>query len=134
MNAHLRIARPVRNLEQSAVMYERGLDFKRLGAFEDHDGFDGVMLGAEDATYHLEFTYCHTHPVAPAPTSEDLLVFYVPEKAAWQARCRAMVNAGFIRVDSPNPYWSANGATFEDLDGYRVVLAAGKSPFDRLQA
>src|SRR5215467_708702 len=33
-----------------------------------------------------------------------------------------MIAAGFHRVPSYNPYWEAQGQTFEDLDGYRVVL------------
>lgn len=30
--------------------------------------------------------------------------------------------AGFIAVRSYNSYWDAAGRTFEDADGYRVVL------------
>lgn len=36
------------------------------------------MLGKSGLGYHLEFTYCRTHSVNPAPTPEDLLVFYRP--------------------------------------------------------
>lgn len=82
---HLRIARPVRDLDRSAALYERGLDFKRLGAFADHAGFDGIMLGPEGASYHFEFTRCRTQAVMPSPSAEDLLVFYLPDavQAAW---------------------------------------------------
>jgi hypothetical protein len=33
-----------------------------------------------------------------------------------------LINAGFKSVISFNPYWDANGRTFEDHDGYRLVL------------
>jgi len=33
-----------------------------------------------------------------------------------------MRSAGFQPVPSFNPYWDRNGAAFEDLDGYRIVL------------
>jgi hypothetical protein len=33
-----------------------------------------------------------------------------------------MVEAGYRPVPSNNPYWDQNGKTFEDPDGYRVVL------------
>ena len=33
-----------------------------------------------------------------------------------------MLAAGFRRVGSINPYWETRGRTFEDLDGYRIVL------------
>lgn len=33
-----------------------------------------------------------------------------------------MVMAGFNETKSYNPYWDVVGKTFEDIDGYRVVL------------
>ena len=33
-----------------------------------------------------------------------------------------MLAAGFVQVASFNPYWDVHGQTFEDVDGYRVVL------------
>jgi hypothetical protein len=33
-----------------------------------------------------------------------------------------MQDAGFAPVPSFNPYWDRQGATFEDPDGYRLVL------------
>jgi len=33
-----------------------------------------------------------------------------------------MLAAGFRQVASFNPYWDRCGRTFEDFDGYRVVL------------
>ncbi len=122
MPSHLRIARPVSALERSVDMYRTGLGLAELGRFENHAGFDGVMLGRPDLQYHLEFTYCRTHPVAPAPTAEDLLVFYLPDENEWQAACAAMLEAGFVEVSSFNPYWQQRGRTFEDFDRYRVVL------------
>lgn len=38
-------------------MHERGFGLTRIGHFEDHDGFDGVMLGHPLQTWHLEFTH-----------------------------------------------------------------------------
>jgi hypothetical protein len=103
-------------------MYSRGLGLCEVGRFEDHDGFDGVMLGLKGSSYHFEFTHSRTHPVVPAPTPEDLLVFYVPTAAEWQTACASMLAAGFKQVSSFNPYWETRGRTYEDPDGYRVVL------------
>lgn len=122
MYAHFRLARPVSDLSRSEAMYRAGLGFMRIGHFDDHDGFDGIMLGFPGEGYHLEFTYCRFHPVAPAPTAEDLLVFYLPNHAAWEFRCKAVLDAGFKQVSSLNPYWEKNGRAFEDHDGYRVVI------------
>jgi catechol 2,3-dioxygenase-like lactoylglutathione lyase family enzyme len=119
---HLRIARPVRDLARSVDMYRRGLGLRELGRFEDHDGFDGVMMGHADGAWHLELTWCRTHPVAPSPTPEDLLVLYIPEQAEWDAARERMLAAGFRQVPSFNPYWEVAGCTLEDPDGYRIVL------------
>lgn len=103
-------------------MYCAGLGFERLGSFEDHAGFDGVMLGHAGAEYHLEFTRQVGQPSGARPTAEDLLVFYLPEPALWAESCARMLGAGFREVVAHNPYWGERGKTFEDLDGYRVVL------------
>ena len=45
MSLHLRIARPVSNLDRSVALYRHGLGLEEIGRFENHEGFDGVMLG-----------------------------------------------------------------------------------------
>ena len=103
-------------------MYCRGLGLTELGRFENHDGFDGVMLGERDSGYHFEFTHCRSHPIQPTPTSEDLVVLYFASPSEWQGRCDSMIAAGFKLVKSFNPYWDVCGRTYEDHDGYRIVL------------
>ena len=44
------------------------------------------------------------------------------QRATWQAAVRRMETAAFALVLSYNPYWDEHGRTFEDPDGYRVVL------------
>ena len=103
-------------------MYRRGLGLSIIGSFEDHAGFDGVMLGVPGGGYHFELTRCRNHPVAPTPTAEDLVVLYIPGAAEWQTACERMAAARFAQVASFNPYWDARGRTYEDPDGYRIVL------------
>lgn len=121
-NHHLRLARPVSDPGRSEEMYRRALGLEVLGRFEDHDGFDGVMLGVPGATYHFELTRARGHEVRPSPTPEDLIVLYIPVESEWRAACDGMSTAGFVEVDPFNPYWAVRGRTFEDPDGYRVVL------------
>lgn len=118
----LRVARPTNRLREIAEMYREGLGFATIGQFVDHDGFDGIMLGHPGDPYHLEFTTRRDHLVSGAPSPDHLLVFYVPDAQQWNARCARMAAAGFRVVPSFNPYWDVAGRTFEDLDGYRVVL------------
>jgi hypothetical protein len=122
MSHHLRIARPVSDLSRSTAMYCAGLGLSVMGSFEDHEGFDGVMLGQPGSDCHFEFTRCRNHPVKASPTKEDLAVFYMEALHQWEAACRNMLAAGFEQVSSFNPYWDRCGRTFEDHDGYRVVL------------
>ncbi|HEY6823579.1 MAG TPA: VOC family protein, partial [Steroidobacteraceae bacterium] len=43
-------------------------------------------------------------------------------EAEWQLACERMTAAGFAAVSSFNPYWNLRGRSFQDPDGYRVVL------------
>ena len=119
---HLRVARPVSDLDRSVEMYCAGLGFSVLGSFREHNGFDGTMVGEPGAEVHFEFGVCRAHPIEPSPTPEDLVVLYVQESSKWAERCSALVAVGFREVQPLNPYWRERGRTFEDPDGYRVVL------------
>lgn len=127
MRHHLRIARGTDRLEAVVRMYCEGLRFEVLGRFEDHDGFDGVMLEHPGADHHLEFTTNRAAPNEASPGPDDLLVFYVPEPE-WADACARAETAGFVRVAAANPYWDRSGVTFTDVDGCRVVLHAGEWP------
>lgn len=119
----LRIARPSNNLNQVALMYQQGFNFEVLSRFENHDGFDGIILGHPHSAYHLEFTHHRGTIVDNAPTQDNLLIWYVPNITNNQYLTDKLLNAGFIHVKSYNPYWDLNGKTFEDCDGYRIVLS-----------
>jgi hypothetical protein len=118
----IRIALPTDNLAIISQMYIDGLGFKLLGSFEDHNGFDGAIIGHEQHLCHLEFTHHRRTAVGKVPTQDNLLVFYLPDEVAWQKSYQTMLAAGFIEVPSYNSYWDVVGKTFEDVDGYRVVL------------
>jgi len=118
----LRVARPTDNLPALLRFYRDGLGLSVLTSFTAHNGFDGITLGHAHAPYHLEFTHQPGHAVGRAPTADNLLVFYLPEAAEWQAAVQRMEAAGFAFGPSYNSYWDQQGITFEDPDGYRVVL------------
>lgn len=118
----LRVARPTENLDKVVEFYTKGLGLEVLYKFQDHEGFDGVMVGFPGAAYHLGFTSHRGHSVGHAPTQDNLLVFYLPNQAEWLEAIRAMKNAGYEPVPSYNPYWDKHGVTFADPDDYRIVL------------
>jgi catechol 2,3-dioxygenase-like lactoylglutathione lyase family enzyme len=118
----LRVARPTDDIEALLPFYQRGVGLTVLYRFQDHEGFDGVMLGHEDAPWHLEFTHTRAHTAGRAPTRDNLLVFYLPDVAEWNVAVERMRSAGFEPVEAFNPYWDRDGLTFEDPDGYRLVF------------
>jgi len=124
----LRIARPTDNLEKITDMYIKGLRFQLLAEFKNHEGFDGAIIGHPQHPYHLEFTHHRGTVVGKAPTKDNLLVFYIPNQNEWNLACAQLDKAGFIVANSYNPYWDKLGKTFEDLDGYRIVLQQTPSP------
>lgn len=120
--AKLRIARPTDRLEAVERFWREGLGFERLAAFQDHDGFDGVMLGAPGSTWHLEFTRHRGRPAGGAPSPEHLLVLYLPDADAWRVAVERLRRVAGDPVRPDNPFWSRGGVTFADPDGYRVTL------------
>jgi len=118
----VRIARPTDQLDKVVRFYTNGLGFQILYSFEGHEGFDGVMVGISGEPYHFEFTQQRGHFVGRAPTQDNLIVFYIPDQQEWQCAVEQMKAIGYEPVKSCNPYWEKNGVTFEDPDGYRIVL------------
>jgi hypothetical protein len=121
----LRVARPVNHFEGIIKFYVEGLGLQILGEFKDHAGFDGIMIGDSKAPYHFEFTRKKGDDVGRSPSQDHLIVFYIPDSMSYRSRIERMKSEGFFPVKSYNPYWDQNGTTFEDCDGYRVVVYNG---------
>ena len=126
--AHLRIARATDHMAAVVAFYRDGLGLQVLASFQDHAGFDGVMLGLAGAAWHLELTHQRGASARPASSPDDLLVLYLPDRARWEAAVQRMRDHGHAPVRSANPYWDARGLTFEDADGFRIVLQQAAWP------
>ncbi|KAF9976911.1 hypothetical protein BGZ73_007528 [Actinomortierella ambigua] len=130
----LRFARPTSDLTKTLHFYEQALGLTTIASFDNHKGFDGRILAVESpvpgqpAPWHLEFTYQHRsnddhEEESPrAPTRDNLLVLYLKDRAQVEERKKRMEEHGYHPVPSVNPYWDDNGVTFEDNEGWRVVL------------
>lgn len=79
-----------------------------------------LMLGWPDAVWHLELV--EDPETLATPTEEDLLVLYLGAPVDGELVER-LAGAGGRQVRSRNPYWDQWGVTFEDPDGYRLVLS-----------
>lgn len=104
-------------------MYCSGLGLKVLASFDDHEGYDGRILGLAGTIYHFEFTYKRGQVQDVNANKENLIVIYEPNKNEFQKISSRMIAAGFKRVTSQNPYWEQHGQTFEDPEFYRIVIS-----------
>lgn len=120
-----RMARPTNNLTEVVKFYQEALGLEVLGKFEDHLGYDGVMLGMPDKTYHLEFTQHVDKAPLPGPTKEHLLVFYYNSTDEYGKANERIQKTGVLPVEPENPYWKGKSETYEDPDGWRVILFNG---------
>jgi ribosomal protein S18 acetylase RimI-like enzyme len=117
----LRLARHTQRLDDVVAFYRDGLGLPETGRFKDHDGYDGVFLAIPGTGAHLEFTSGGFHG-APQPHAESLLVLYVGDASAMRD---IAIRLGTGPVPSLNPYWARHALTFEDPDGFRVVIVPG---------
>jgi catechol 2,3-dioxygenase-like lactoylglutathione lyase family enzyme len=120
----LRVARHTERLDALVRFYRDGLGLTELGGFEDHDGYEGVFLEVPGTGAHLELTAGGVHG-APKPHPESLIVLYLGDDQAVQATAARL---GVEPVVPANPYWAEHGLTFEDPDGFRVVLVPERWP------
>jgi hypothetical protein len=74
--AQVRVARPTDQLAEIEKFYSTDLGLPVLYRFEDHAGYNGVMIGLPGTDYHLEFTSHVDGSPCPAPTTDNLLVLY----------------------------------------------------------
>lgn len=49
-------------------------------------------------------------------------MFYIPARAAIDRLVEQLRTLGHSPVPPENPYWEKQGVTFEDPDGWRIVL------------
>ena len=114
----VRVARHTERLDEVIAFYRDGLGLAEIGGFRDHDGYDGVFLAVPGTATHLELTSGGALG-APLPHPESLLVLYLGDEQAVQI---VSARLGVDPVAPANPYWGEHGTTFQDPDGFRVVL------------
>jgi catechol 2,3-dioxygenase-like lactoylglutathione lyase family enzyme len=114
----LRVARHTERLDEIVTFYRDGLGLREIGRFQNHDGYDGVFLDIPGTGAHLELTAGGRHRAAE-PHPESMLVFYVGDDEAVRT-IAGRLDADPVRP--ANPYWGEHGLSFEDPDGFRVVL------------
>lgn len=118
----LRFARPTQDPQALHAFYADGLGLAFLGDFRDHAGYDGYLYGTLDGRCEIEFTHRAGEGPCPPPSGDNLIVFYLPNRAAIDPIAARLRAAGVEPVAPDNPYWATRGLTFADPEGWRVVL------------
>jgi catechol 2,3-dioxygenase-like lactoylglutathione lyase family enzyme len=124
----VRVARPTDKLDEVVMFYRNALGLPVIGQFQGHAGYSGVMLEIPGTQMHLEFTHADHGSPCPAPTRDNLLVLYFVDHLSYLKALNRMQLNGHSPLDPENPYWLDRSHTFEDPDGWRVVLYDG-APF-----
>lgn len=121
-SAQIRIARPTRNLRVTRSFYEAAVGFSVLAEWEEHEGYDGVVLAIGGP--HRQLELLQHESVEPTPSTEDQIVLYLGSGEAVAVASKRIRDHGHTPVLSPNPYWARDGAVcFVDPDGYWLVLS-----------
>ena len=118
----IRIAKPTDNWDAVLDFYKDGLGLRQFSSFEDHDGYDGVMLGLPDESIHLEIIRHKAGLSARAPTRDNLLVLYFSDPDDIKRLSTRLRSHGHEPVQPENPYWNGRAVCFEDPDGWGLVL------------
>jgi len=120
-----RIARPTARIKEVTKFYTKGLGLQVIYSFEGHNGYKGVMIGFPGLQYHLEFTQDDKHTECNAPTKDNLLVLYFDSPEKLNSVRSSLESLGYEPVAPENPYWEGKSWTYEDPEGWRVVLYDG---------
>lgn len=127
VGVRVRVSRPTDKLEEVATFYRDAIGLPELGRFGPHEGYTGILLGIPDDHIHLEFTHADQGSPCPAPTKDNLLVLYFDDQTRYTQVLERIKWHGHVPVEPANPYWSrGRSVTFEDPDGWRVVLYHGR--------
>lgn len=118
----IRFARPTDKFNEVVAFYRDGLGLPELAAFAAHAGYNGIMLGLPGRGAHLEFTEHEAGSPCQAPSNDNLLVIYITDEAAYERLNQRVQGKGYAPIEPENPYWLNRSFTYEDPDGWRVVI------------
>lgn len=112
--SQVRVARPTDRLDEIETFYQEAIGLPRItfwwdGIDGNHAGYDGLILGMPDGRYHLEFTHYRDGTPCPAPSRDNLLVFYLPDATGLDRGVARMKAYGHDEVEPENPWWRRDG-------------------------
>lgn len=117
-----RVARHTVDIKKLSNFYTSILGLKILGSFQGHNNYDGVFLGLENLSWHLEFTKSN-EPPNHTPDEDDILVFYPNTAESYEHIILKVKSNNIPLLTAKNPYWKDNGVLFKDPDGFHIIVS-----------
>ncbi|MFV8364416.1 VOC family protein [Flavobacterium sp. ZT3P35] len=122
----LRVARHTNDLEKIKVFYLSILEFELLGSFNNHDLYDGILIGNSNLDWHFEFTQSNENAEHHFD-EDDILVLYPETRSKYNSMINNVLNSNTSIITSKNPYWNdpevSGGKMFLDPDGFRIIIS-----------
>jgi hypothetical protein len=125
----IRLARHTADLQRLETFYTKVIGLQKLGGFQNHNGYNGIFLGQQNLSWHLEFTSSGDAPVSRFD-DDDLLVFYVNSVIEFDEIRNSILKQNIPAIVPKNPYWQSNGFMIADPDGYKIVFAIKHLPLN----
>lgn len=122
---NFRYARHCKNISQLTSFYTSVLNLEVLGSFQDHDGYDGVLIGLKGLSWHLEYTQNTQEPHSRFD-EDDALVFYPDSLEAYSKILDNLKLFKIKTIESKNPYWKDKAVCFKDCDEYNIIVSSEK--------
>lgn len=117
-----RYARHTSDLGRIEQFYTEIVGLEKLGDFENHDTYNGIFLGSQGHSWHLEFTTSE-HKPKNVFDDDDVLVFYCYSDVEFFETKKRLEKNNIETLKPKNPYWESNGMMISDPDGHNIVFA-----------
>ena len=99
----LRVARHTNDLEKIKVFYLSILEFELLGSFNNHDLYDGILIGNSNLDWHFEFTQSNENAEHHFD-EDDILVLYPETRKEYNSMINKILYSNTSIITSKNPY------------------------------
>jgi len=118
-----RIVRPTNKFQTITDFYQTGVGLEQISSFENHSGYNGVMLGLPGQPYHLEIIEREGGDANINYNKDNLLVFYFEDLTAITNIESRLNGMGYPTLPAKNPWWNDHGAVYiEDADQWGIIL------------
>lgn len=123
-----RYARHTNDLNKIERFYTEIVGLEKLGGFEDHNNYYGLILGYNNSNWRLEFTVSSEQPKSKFD-EDDILVFYLNTEIEITRIKNRLIEKNISLEIPKNPYWRENGIMIYDPDNFKIIFSVKHQKF-----